>query len=166
MRLTLPALSCVVLIAPLALAQPAPVAAAPPPKTAPAGETAAAATSPLGLPPPPTIDDPMLSPMPPAARNVSTWEETLELIRARSTDLRTAYDEVVRAEGMTRSALAATLPTIALTGTTTYQTGNYPILSLVTGRPCAAGATSCVSTAPNANSLAGQAILTQPLVAF
>jgi outer membrane protein TolC len=124
------------------------------------------AAAPVVLPVPPTISDPMLVPVPPAARNLATWEETLELIRARSTDLRSAYDEVVRAEGLTRAALAATLPTVGLTGTTTFQTGNYPILSLVTGRPCAPGATACVSTAPNVNSFAAQAMVTQPLVAF
>jgi outer membrane protein TolC len=163
MRLHSPALVCAVLFARGVFAQPAPQTPLSPNG---AVESPGAALNPVALPAPPTIDDPMLAPMPPAPRSVSTWEETLELIRARSTDLRTAYDEVVRAEGLTRSALAATLPTIALTGTTTYQTGNYPILSLVTGRPCAAGATSCVSTAPNANSLAGQATLTQPLIAL
>jgi outer membrane protein TolC len=163
MRLHSPALVCAVLFARGVFAQPAPQTPLSPNG---AVESPGAALNPVALPAPPTIDDPMLAPMPPAPRSVSTWEETLELIRARSTDLRTAYDEVVRAEGLTRSALAATLPTIALTGTTTYQTGNYPILSLVTGRPCAAGATSCVSTAPNANSLAGQATLTQPLIAM
>jgi outer membrane protein TolC len=161
MRLTRPAILCALLLAPHAFAQ-----SAPPPIPLPSTGPAGAATSPVALPPPPTINDPMLAPMPPCSRNVSTWEETLELIRARSTDLRTAYDEVVRADGLTRSALAATLPTIALTGTTTLQTGNYPLLSLLTGRPCTSGATSCVSTAPNANSLTGQAMVSQPLVAF
>src|SRR5580658_4294159 len=75
--------------------------------------------APLTLPPAPTIDDPMLAPMPPAGRVVSTWEETLGLIRARSTDLRTAYDEILRAEGQVRTALAATLLTI--NGTATYE---------------------------------------------
>src|SRR5580658_50286 len=163
MRLYPSALVCALLFAPGVFAQPARQA---PLSPSAAVESPGAAMSPVALPAPPTIDDPMLAPMPPASRSVSTWEETLELIRARSTDLRTAYDEVVRAEGLTRSALAATLPTIALTGTTTYQTGNYPILSLVTGRPCAAGATACVSTAPNPNSFAGQATLTQPLIAL
>jgi outer membrane protein TolC len=110
----------------------------------------------------------MLAPMPPAAKNVSTWEETLQLIRARSTDLRTAYDEVLRAEGQTRSALAATLPTLALTGTYTYQTGNYPVVNVLTDAPCtgAGAGTACVSTAPNANSLSAQAVVTQPVIAF
>ncbi len=61
----------------------------------------------------------MLAPMPPAPRVIATWEETLDLIRGRSTDLRTAYDEILRAEGQVRTALAATLLTV--TGTATYQ---------------------------------------------
>ncbi len=115
-----------------------------------AGEPSGAASAPVTLPAAPTIDDPMLAPMPAAATNVSTWEGTLELIRARSTDLRTAYDEVLRAAGMTRTALAATLPTISLAGTYTYQTGNYMTLSF----------------APKASSVSAQAVANQPLVAF
>ena len=83
----------------------------------PAGE----ASAPVVLPPAPTIDDPMLAPMPPAGRVIATWEETLDLIRNRSTDLRTSYDEVLRAEALVRTALAATLLTITGTGTYTHQ---------------------------------------------
>jgi outer membrane protein TolC len=128
-----------------------------------ADEASGAASVPVALPAAPTIDDPMLAPMPPASMNVSTWEQTLELIRARSTDLRTAYDEVLRASGMARSALAATLPTIALTGTYTYQTGNYGTTSVPL--PTGTGAT-LVSLAPNATSASAQAVTTQPLVAL
>src|SRR3984885_10478777 len=130
-------------------------------------EASGAATSPVALPEAPTIDDPMLAPMPPATTNISTWEGTLELIRARSTDLRTAYDEVLRASGMTRSALAATLPTISLSGTYTYQTGNYGTTSVSLPSSTQAGSVpTIVSLAPNANSVAAQGVLVQPLVAF
>jgi outer membrane protein TolC len=95
----------------------------------------------VALPPAPTIDDPMLAPMLPAPTLVATWEETLELIRTRSTDLRTAYDEVLRAEAQARTALAANLLTI--NGTATYQhqlatSGS----SLLTGTTTSGGATS------------------------
>jgi outer membrane protein TolC len=159
MRLLCPAILCALVFSSPAFAQAVDV---PAPGTDPAGAT----NSPVALPPPPTIDDPMLVPIPPATKNISTWEETLELIRARSTDLRTAYDEVLRAEGLTRTALAATLPTIALTGTYAYQTGNYPILNIATGLPCANSSVACVSTAPNPNSLSAQGLVTQPLIAF
>ncbi len=77
-----------------------PVAPAPP----------APPATPVSLPPPPTIDDPMLVPMAPAPRNLATWSETLDLVRARSTDLRIAYDEVLRAEAQSRIALAGGAP--------------------------------------------------------
>jgi outer membrane protein TolC len=102
----------------LAFAQPPPRGAPlPPPEATPAGE----ATAPVTLPAAPTIDDPMLAPMPPAGHVIATWEETLDLIRNRSTDLRTSYDEVRRAEGLVRTALAATLLTINGTGTLSHQ---------------------------------------------
>jgi multidrug efflux system outer membrane protein len=77
--------------------------------------------APVVLPPAPTINDPMLAPMPPPQRAIATWQETLDLIRNRSTDLRTAYDEVLRAQGQVRTALAAMLPTINGTGTYAHQ---------------------------------------------
>ena len=58
-------------------------------------------------PPPPEVSDPMLIPVPPAQRNIATWEEALAFVRARSTDLKTAYDEILRATAQTRLALAA-----------------------------------------------------------
>jgi outer membrane protein TolC len=79
----------------------------------------------------------MLAPMPPAPRLIATWEQTLDLIRNRSTDLRTAYDEVLRAEGLARTALAANLLTI--TGTGTYQHQIAGTSTLIT--PPAAGTT-------------------------
>jgi outer membrane protein TolC len=153
MRPTLPVVLCALFLPALAFAQTSPVAQAlPPPGTDPAG----ASTAPVALPAPPTVDDPMLAPMPPAARSISTWEETLELIRARSTDLRIAYDEVSRAAGLTRSALAAILPTISLTGTYAYQNGNYSTPGTVCVPP------TCVL--PAQNSIAGQAVANQAVV--
>ncbi len=101
-----------------------------PPATSP---PAAAPEAPLTLPPAPTVDDPMLAPMPVAPRLISTWEETLELLRTRSTDLKVAYDEVMRAEGQVRTALSATLLTI--TGTATYEHQLLGSPQLVTTTP-------------------------------
>jgi len=155
MRPFFPALLCALSWSTLGLAQtPAKPPQAPPPFLEP---PAGAATAPVELPPPPTIDDPMLAPMPPASKNLSTWEEALDLIRARSTDLRIAYDEVERAAGLTRSALAATLPTINLTGTYAYQNGNYSTPGTVCVPP------TCVL--PAVNSLSAQGVLSQPLIA-
>jgi len=70
-------------------------------------------------PPSPTVSDPMLAPVPPARRTIASWDEAARLLRARSTDLRRAYDDIRRAEADSRSALAAVLPTLngSLTGT-------------------------------------------------
>lgn len=64
------------------------------------------------LPAPPTVNDPMLAPVPAAKQNVASWEDVLALVRARSTDLRIAYGEVLRAEGQWRVALAGALPSL------------------------------------------------------
>lgn len=70
------------------------------------------------IPPPPTVDDPMLAPVPRATTEISTWEEALQHVRARSTDLRVAAATVQRAEAQQRVALAGALPT--LTGQAAY----------------------------------------------
>lgn len=92
---------------PSALAQPTPT-----PPTAPTGPTA--------LPPPPVVNDPMLEPIARAKVEISTWEDALKHVRARSTDLRIAAEEVARAEGLSRVALAGALPSINATGTYTH----------------------------------------------
>ena len=64
------------------------------------------------VPPAPQVDDPMLAPAPPAKRALASWPDALTLVRARSTDLATAYAEIRRAEAQSRIALAAVLPSI------------------------------------------------------
>jgi outer membrane protein TolC len=54
----------------------------------------------------------MLTPVPPAARDIATLEEALSLVKARSTDLRIQYLEITRAEAATRVALAQLLTTV------------------------------------------------------
>jgi outer membrane protein TolC len=56
----------------------------------------------------------MLAPMPPAPRQVESWDEALALVRERSTDLATAEAGIERAEGRWRQALAALLPNARL----------------------------------------------------
>jgi multidrug efflux system outer membrane protein len=79
-----------------------------------------AAAAQLLLPPPPIVHDPMLSPVPAPKRVLSSWQEAIGYLRARSTDLRIAVDQVLQAEAQTRIALAAYLPTINGTGTYTH----------------------------------------------
>jgi outer membrane protein TolC len=84
---------------------PAPQAATAPPV---ANASAAAAAS--AVPPPPPVSDPMLAPVPPAKRVLSSWRDALEYLRARSTNLKIALDQVVQAEAQTVLALAQYLP--------------------------------------------------------
>src|SRR5262245_51488375 len=79
-------------IASSALAQPAPKAPPTPPPQAPAQ------AAPAQLPPEPEVTDPMLEPVPRPKVEVGTWQQALQLIKARSTDLRIAADEIARAE--------------------------------------------------------------------
>ncbi|NVJ27142.1 MULTISPECIES: TolC family protein [Myxococcus] len=69
--------------------------------------------------PQPEVSDPLLTPMPPAPIQVKSWEEALNLVRQRSTDLRTALAQVESAAGQARVALAGLLPVI--TGTVGVQ---------------------------------------------
>lgn len=94
-----------------------PVSTATPAATAAAAPTAAPAPE---LPPSPTVSDPMLAPIAPPQRFIASWEEASSLLRARSTDLRRAYDDVKRAEASSRTALAAVLPTLNGTASLTH----------------------------------------------
>ena len=76
--------------------------------TAP-GASPAASLAPM---PSITVDDPMLNPPPGPTRQLASWNDAVNLTRARSTDLATALAEITRAEAQTRTALAAVLPTI------------------------------------------------------
>lgn len=145
------ALALTVLAAPGASAQPdakAPAAGQPPPPTPvappspmPAGtpnvSTAPSSAAPLLAPSPipsaPNVDDAMLEPAPPAKREIKSWAEAVQLVRARSTDLATAYAEVRRAEGQTRTALAAVLPTVNGTATLPHQFLTRETTTLVNG---------------------------------
>jgi len=62
----------------------------------------------------------MLGPVPVPKRVVSSWAEALAYLRARSTDLKLAIDQVLQAEATTREALAAYLPSINGTGALTH----------------------------------------------
>ncbi|MGD0525323.1 MAG: TolC family protein [Polyangiaceae bacterium] len=61
---------------------------------------------------PPPVSDPMLAPPPAPPRELKSWDEALELLRAHSPDYISSYQSVVRAEAQSRIALAAVLPTL------------------------------------------------------
>lgn len=108
--------------APVLLAQ-----AVPAPPGAAGGPAAAA--QPQGQPPaggdaapkPPTIDveDPLLAPVPPAAHVITGFKEVLNLLSNESLTLRIAQQDIERAKGQERVAVAALLPTITATGQAT-----------------------------------------------
>lgn len=82
---------------------------------------APAAPSPIAMPAPPAVSDPMLAPVPPPQRVLSSWAEAVTYLRARSTDLKIALDQVLQAEAQTRIALAQYIPSLQSTGVMTHQ---------------------------------------------
>ncbi|WP_434048036.1 MULTISPECIES: TolC family protein [Sorangium] len=114
----------------IALAQPAPPPAQQPQRRPgqqpPAAATAAAptaATAPATTPALQRIEvnDPALAPVPPPARTLTSWNEARAIIDQRSVDLVIAVQEVARAEGIARRALAAALPSLDARGSLTHR---------------------------------------------
>lgn len=93
----------------------------------------------------------MLTPVPPPPRVLGSWREALAIITARSVDLAIATQEVSRAEGLARQALAGALPTLNAQGSLTHQILFSP-----------APVTAAFFTNP---SVQGQISLSQPLLA-
>jgi len=83
--------------------------------------TPPATPSMLGLPPPPAVSDPMLTPVAPPKRILASWPEAITYLRARSTDLKIALDQVLQAEAATRIALAQYMPSLTSTGVMNHQ---------------------------------------------
>ncbi len=109
--------------------------------------------------PPPVISDPMLTPPPPAARKVDGLGDALQLLRARSADLRVAYLEVARAEAQSRSALGALLPQVNGQAGVTHQ--------LITRDTLQASGQTLKTPAENSASLgmtASQSVFSLPLL--
>jgi outer membrane protein TolC len=71
--------------------------------------------------PAPQVSDPMLGPVPPAPKVLRSWDEALALIRTRSPEYATAYQEIRKAEAQSRIALAAVLPTLNGQASYTHQ---------------------------------------------
>jgi outer membrane protein TolC len=154
MRTGLPTFLVALLTSASALAQPG----APPPG---APQPAAVPTATIALPPPPSVSDPMLAPVPPPRRMLGSWEEAVTYLRARSTDLRIAFDQVLQAEAQTRIALAQYLPTITGSGIYTHQLITNTVSS---GFATAGGGLTTSSTVPLPNTLAGQVQIQQDVI--
>ncbi|HZI11965.1 MAG TPA: TolC family protein, partial [Myxococcus sp.] len=87
----------------------------------------------------PSVSDPLLAPVPPAPAQVSSWAEALELLRQRSTDLRTALAQVESAAGLQRVALAGLLGTLTGTVSTQYNVLNPDATTIIGGGGTGAG---------------------------
>lgn len=99
-------------LASLALTSATAAAQQPPPPAASPSPTAA---------PTITVNDPLLTPVPAPPKVLASWRDALTIINARSADLAIATQEVQRAEGLARQALASALGSITATGSLTHQ---------------------------------------------
>jgi len=108
-------------------------------------------------------NDPMLEPMPPAAKILSGWPEAVELLKARSVDLKSAVLDVAAAEGQSRVALASALPSLTASSVYTHQfltrQINQTTRDPATGLPIS----TTTNTTPMPNTLSGSLQLKQPL---
>jgi outer membrane protein, multidrug efflux system len=109
-------MSPIVALAPLFLLAAATASAQPKPPqpAAPSAPGKPAAPPADALPELPKVEvsDPLLAPIPPAAHQLNSFHDALTTIAARSTDLAIQMQEVERAEGASRQALAAALTTV------------------------------------------------------
>jgi len=123
--LAIATIASAVLASPSIDAQPRPAAPPPPPAAHPAPVPPAGAAADAGaataVPPSIGLDDPMLTPVPQANKVLTNWKQALDFILARSVDVATAEQEVKKAEGIERQALALALPTITGTLSVTGQ---------------------------------------------
>lgn len=121
------------------------------------------ATAPATIPPPPSVSDPMLTPVARAPIEVATWEAALQHVRARSTDLRIAAEEIERAEAQSRVALAGALTTINGQATFTHNLITNPTLQFA--RSDTGQLTTQPVRTPFPNFATGGLSLVQPLFA-
>ena len=158
-------LAALVLAYPTAASAQAPAASAPPtppPSHAPAYDP--------GLPPPPVVSDPMLTPVPPPKRVLTSWAEAQELLLTRSTTWKSALDNVLVAEGQTIMAFAQYLPSLGgcAGGLGTGGCGNATFTHQLLTKHAAESATGLQSTTtlPVPNTLSASMTLSQDILNF
>ncbi len=86
------------------------------PATVPAAASSATSAVSSAMPAstsPATPTDPMLVAVSPAGRTLASWTEAMDVIKARSIDLRIAVLDVTKAEAQSRTALAGILPSLS-----------------------------------------------------
>lgn len=150
----------------VALAQPAPPqgrqgqqAQARPGQQAPAAPPTAAA-APAAMPQRIEVNDPALAPVPPPARTLASWNDARAMIEQRSVDFAIAVQEVARAEGVARRALAAALPSLDARGDLTHELAGG---SSVSPSPLPAPGAGAIEDAPTTAS--ASLTLRQPILA-
>ncbi|HEX5099780.1 MAG TPA: TolC family protein, partial [Polyangiaceae bacterium] len=167
--MTLGALTSVLFASGLSMAQaPAPGATPPgtPSTTPPSTPSALTPSASPDSPPPLVVDDPMLAPMPPPKHVITTWEDAARMLRARSTDLRRAHDDILRAEADSRTALGGVLPTLSGNGTASHTILPARNGGSVIDTGTAAGAQTVPGAGGGRNSLTGSLRLNVPLIDF
>jgi outer membrane protein TolC len=118
----------------------------------------------LTVPPAPQVDDPMLTPVPAPQRVLTSWQEAVSLLRARSTNLKIALDQVLQAEAATRIALAQYLPTIVGNGVYTHQILTKSASGEFGGIVFTAGGIQSASRIPTPDTAVGQIQVTQDIL--
>ncbi|WP_437767633.1 TolC family protein [Sorangium sp. So ce764] len=162
----------------VALAQPAPPQGRPgqqaqprpgqqAPAAAPATTPPTAAAAPAPMPQRIEVNDPALAPVPPPARTLASWNDARGMIEQRSVEFAIAVQEVARAEGVARRALAAALPSLDARGDVDHELAGGgavrlpPGLAPAPGEPT--GAFQDVEDAPT--TLRASLTLRQPVLA-
>lgn len=106
----------------------------------------------------------MLSPVPPAPRQVMSWEEALAMVRERSTDLESAQAGVERAEGRWRQALSVLLPNSRLSACVAIDALNPDTAVTCQGTPVGGGPGTGTGRQPSAPLGTATASLSQAVV--
>ncbi|HMA94669.1 MAG TPA: TolC family protein [Polyangiaceae bacterium] len=107
----------------------------------------------------PSAVDPMLLMIGEPARTLRSWAEAVNVIKARSIDLRIALLDVTRAEAQSRTALAALLPNINAGANYTHQ-----FIQRTTRTENPIDGSIRESTTPSADTLSGSVSLSVPLI--
>lgn len=118
---------------------------------------------------PPNVADRWLAVVPSAPVQLKSWNDALDYLRTRSTDLKLALLDAVRADAQIRVALAGALPTITGTANVTRNvlrgeqttTDISPLFQTPPGAPVFG-----TVSVPVATTVGGNVTLAQPLVAL
>mgnify|MGYP000887163642 CR=1 FL=1 len=134
--------------APSVLAQPA--APADPSTADPAPTT----------PPPITLDDPMLEPLPEPPKSLTSWRQALALSAAEDPEYSISLFEIERSRGEERQALAGALPTLTANGQVTFHIirDDISTIDFETGAPV-------TETVPSSPTASASLTLRQPILA-